>query len=95
MGVNCDSYIEFYERNNSFTTILTLIMFRILNMEDEKGKELLKNIITDSTIDREYIEKELSKNIKTKSEKLKEIEIEQSKNRKNKETTFNKIKQIN
>ena len=94
MGVNCDSYIEFYERNNSFTTILTLIMFRILNMEDEKGKELLKNIITDPTIDREYIEKELSKNIKTKSEKLKEIEIEQSKNRKNKETTFNKIKQI-
>ena len=94
MGVNCESYIEFYERNNSFTTILTLIMFRILNMEDEKGKELLKNIITDPTIDREYIEKELSKNIKTKSEKLKEIEIEQSKNRKNKETTFNKIKQI-
>ena len=81
MGVNCDSYIEFYKRNNSFTTILTLI-------------KLLKNIITDPTIDREYIEKELSKNIKTKSEKLKEIEIEQSKNRKNKETTFNKIKQI-
>ena len=72
MGVNCSSYMEIYERNNSFTTILTLTMFRILNMVDEKGKEILKNIVV----------------------KLKEIEIEQSKNRKNKETTFNKIKQI-
>ena len=45
MGVNCTSYMEFYKRNNSFTTILTLIMFRILNMEDEEGKEILKKII--------------------------------------------------
>ena len=94
MGVNCNSFMEFYKRNNSFTTILTLIMFRILNREDEKGKKILRKIITHHTIDREYIEKELSKNIKTKLEKLEEIEIEQSKNRKNKETTFNKIKQI-
>ena len=39
MGVNCNSFMEFYKRNNSFTTILTLIMFRILNREDEKGKK--------------------------------------------------------
>ena len=38
MGVNCSSYMEVYERNNSFTTILTLIMYRILNMEDDEGK---------------------------------------------------------
>ncbi|WP_296891101.1 transposase [uncultured Methanobrevibacter sp.] len=66
----------------------------LLNMVDEKGKEILKNIVVNPTLDREHIKKELSKNIKSKSEKLKEIEIEQSKNRKNKETTFNKIKQI-
>ena len=94
MGVNCSSYMEIYERNNSFTTILTLTMFRILNMVDEKGKEILKNIVVNPTLDREHVKKELSKNIKSESEKLKEIEIEQSKNRKNKETTFNKIKQI-
>ena len=94
MGVNCSSYMEIYERNNSFTTILTLTMFRILNMVDKKGKEILKKIVVNPTLDREHIKKELSKNIKSKSEKLKEIEIEQSKNRKNKETTFNKIKQI-
>ena len=94
MGVNCSSYMEIYERNNSFTTILTLTMFRILNIVDENGKEILKNIVANPTLDREHIKKELSKNIKSKSEKLKEIEIEQSKNRKNKETTFNKIKQI-
>ena len=38
MGVSCSSYMEIYERNNSFTTILTLTMFRILNMVDKKGK---------------------------------------------------------
>ena len=37
MGVNCSSYMEIYERNNSFTTILTLTMFRILNMVRRKG----------------------------------------------------------
>ena len=94
MGANCQSYMEVYERNNSFTTILTLIMFRILNMENEKGKKILKNIVEDPTLNREHIKKELSKNIKSKTEKLKEIEIEQSKNRKNKATTFNKIKKI-
>lgn len=94
MGVNCTSYMEFYKRNNSFTTILTLIMFRILNMEDEEGKEILKKIISDPSLDREYITNDLSKNIKSNAEKLEEIEIEQAKNRKNKDTTFNKIKKI-
>lgn len=94
MGVNCTSYMEFYKRNNSFTTILTLIMFRILNMEDEEGKEILKKIISDPSLDREYITTDLSKNIKSNAEKLEEIEIEQAKNRKNKDTTFNKIKKI-
>ena len=94
MGVNCNSYMELYKRNNSFTTILTLIMFRILNMENKKGKEILKKIFVDPTLDREYIKNDLSKNFKSKIEKLEEIEMEQSKNRKNKETTFNKIKQI-
>ena len=70
MGVNCSSYMEIYERNNSFTTILTLTMFRILNMVDKKGKEILKNIVVNPTLDREHIKKELSKNIKSKSEKL-------------------------
>ena len=61
MGVNCASYMEHYERNNSFTTILTLIMFRILNMEDKKGKKILKKIMVDPTLDRDNIKKELSK----------------------------------
>ena len=45
MGVNCESLMETYQRNNGFTTILTLIMFRILNMDDEQGIEILKSII--------------------------------------------------
>ena len=94
MGVNCSSYMEVYERNNSFTTILTLIMYRILNMEDDEGKEILKKIVVHPSLDRDYIKNDLSKNFKSKAEKLEEIEIEQAKNRKNKETTFNKIKKI-
>lgn len=94
MGVNCTSFMEFYKRNNAYTTILTLIMFRILNMEDKKGKQILKELIVDPKLDRNNIEQELLKNIKTKTERLEEIEKEQSKNRKNKETTFNKIKKI-
>ena len=42
MGVNCSSYMGVYERNNSFTIILTPIMYRILNMEDNECKEILK-----------------------------------------------------
>ena len=94
MGVNCSSYMEVFKRNNSFTTILTLIMFRSLNTESKEGKEVLKKIIVDPTLERENIEKELKKDDKTKIEKLEEIEKEQEKNRKNKETTFNKIKTI-
>ena len=94
MGVNGSSLIEFYKRNNSFTTILTLIMYRILNMNDKNGKKILKEIIVNPKLNRKYIEDELSKDIKTKEERLEEIEKEQSKNRKNKETTYNKIKKI-
>lgn len=94
MGTNCSSYMEFYERNNSFTTILTLIMYRILNMEDTESKEILKKIITHPRLEREYIEAELSKDIKNEVERLEAIEKEQSKNRKNLKTTFNQIKKI-
>lgn len=94
MGVNCLSYIEVFKRNNSFTTILTLIMFRILNMKSKKGKKILKSIIVNPTLEIRNIEKELTQNDKTKIEKLEEIEKEQEKNRKNRETTFNKIKTI-
>ena len=94
MGVNCESYMEVYERNNSFTTILTLTQYRILNMESKEGKQILKNIIVDPSLDRTNIKAELSKNIKSKIERLEEIEKEQAKHRKNKETTYNNIKKI-
>ena len=94
MGVNCLSHMEFYERNNSFTTILTLIMYRILNMENTDAKEILKKIIVHPTLDRQYIGIELSKDIKSEVDRLEEIKKEQSKKRKNQKTTFNKIKKI-
>ena len=65
MGVNCSSYMGVYERNNSFTIILTPIMYRILNMEDNECKEILKKIVVHPSLDRDYIKKDLSKNTKT------------------------------
>ena len=94
MGVNCESLMETYKRNNGFTTILTLIMFRILNMENEQGKEILKSIIDDSILLRKNVEEYLLKKLPTDSEKLAEIDIERSKNRKKLSTTLNKIKKI-
>ena len=94
MGVNCESLMETYQRNNGFTTILTLIMFRILNMKNETGKEILKSIINNPILLRKTVEEELLKKLPTATEKLEEIDIERSKNRKKASTTLNKIKNI-
>ena len=91
MGVNCESLIEFYDRNNAFTTIRTLSQFRYLNMENETGKEILNN---DPILYRENIKDDLMKQIPSESERLQLIDIERSKNRKNDSTTLNKITQI-
>ena len=94
MGVNCQSLMETYKRNNGFTTILTLIMFRILNMNDEKVIKILKSIIDNSILLRKNVKDELLKILPTDDEKLKEIDIERSKNRKKASTSLNKIKKI-
>ena len=94
MGVNCESLMETFKRNNGFTTILTLIMFRILNMEDEQGKEILKSIINNPILLRENVEEYLLKKLPTDTKRLEEIDIERSKNRKKASTTLNKIKKI-
>ena len=94
MGVNCESLMETYQRNNGFTTILTLIMFRILNMDDEQGIEILKSIIDNPILLRDNVEEYLLNKLPTDNERLKEIDIERSKNRKKASTTLNKIKKI-
>lgn len=94
LGVNCESFMETYKRNNSYTTILTFLKYRSLNMENEKIKELLENIYNNPKHQRESIENELTKQIPTKEEKLDEIYHEINKNRKNKNTTFNQIEKI-
>ena len=86
--------METYKRNNSYTTILTFLKYRSLNMENEKIKELLENIYNNPKHQRESIENELTKQIPTKEEKLDEIYHEINKNRKNKNTTFNQIEKI-
>ena len=59
MGTNCESYMEFHQRNNSYTFIRSLINFRILNMENEAGKEILKILLNNSSLNREFISNEI------------------------------------
>lgn len=59
-----------------------------------KAKKILKSIIDDPILLRKNVEEYLLKKLPTDSEKLAEIDIERSKNRKKLSTTLNKIKKI-
>ena len=61
MGVNRVSQANVYLRNNSFTTIYSLVQLRYLNTENEDGKEILMKILGDERINRSYIKNELKK----------------------------------
>lgn len=49
-AVNCKSYMEFHETNNSIDFIKILVHFRILNMENKKGKKYLNNAINNENL---------------------------------------------
>ena len=55
MGTNCESYVEFHQRNNSYTFIRSLINYRILNVENEEGKEILNTLLNDASLNRDII----------------------------------------
>ena len=59
-----------------------------------KAKKILKSIIDDLFLLRKNVEEYLLKKLPTDSEKLAEIDIERSKNRKKLSTILNKIKKI-
>lgn len=55
MGTNCESYVEFHQRNNPYTFIRSLINYRILNVENEEGKEILNTLLNDASLNRDII----------------------------------------
>ena len=73
LSANGISFADAFLRNNAFTTIYSLIKLRILNMENEKGKEILMKILGDETLNRSYIKNQFKKENKTPKERVEEI----------------------
>ena len=76
MPINGKPLAETYERNNSFTTIRSLLQLRIMHMENEEGIAILKEILNNPQLSREYIKNEFKKENKTNKEKIEEIRKE-------------------
>ena len=73
MPINGRPLAETYERNNSFTTIYSMIMLRIMHMEHEEGKEILNKILNNPLLSRDYIKNEFKKKIRQIKKKLKPL----------------------
>ena len=58
-SINCKSYIEATDKSNAYTFLISLCKFRILNMKNEKGQELLINAINNPNLLEKNIKKEI------------------------------------
>ena len=83
---------ETYERNNSYTTIRSLVQLRLMNMENEEGKEILEELLKNPQLLREYIQNEFEKENKTNQEKIEAVQKELD--AKKGKASANKIKDI-
>lgn len=94
MPVNGAPLVETYKRNNSFTTICSLIMLRIMHMESKEGKEILNEIVNNPLLLREYIKNEFKKENKSNEEKIEAIQNELNHSSGSKKPSVNKIMKI-
>ena len=72
-SINCKSYIEATDKSNAYTFLISLCKFRILNMENEKGQELLINAINNPNLLEKNIKKELSKELSSEYDLINKI----------------------
>ena len=59
-GINCNSYMEVNTKNNAFHFVITLCHYRIENMTNRLGKQLIKDAINNENLSDEKIKKYLS-----------------------------------
>lgn len=59
-GINCNSYMEVNIKNNAFHFLITLCQYRIKNMENTTGKQLINDAITNENLSDKEIKKYLS-----------------------------------
>ena len=72
-SINCKSYVEATEKSNAYTFLISLCKFRILNMENKIGQELLNNAINNPNLLEENIKKELSKELSSEYDLINKI----------------------
>lgn len=94
MPINGKPLAETYQRNNAFTTICSMMMLRIMHMENEEGKEILDEILNNQLLLREYIKNEFKKENKTSNEKIEAIQEELESSKGKKRPSISKIKNI-
>ena len=59
-GINCNSYMEANTKNNAFQFVITLCHYRIENMTNKLGKQLIEEAIKNENLSDEKIKKYLS-----------------------------------
>ena len=94
LPVNGKPLIEIYDRNNSYTTIRSLITLRMMHMDDNVGKEVLNQILNNPLLNRENIKEEFEKQNKSDEEKIEAVKKELKSSNGKKKISPNKIKNI-
>ena len=94
LPINGKPLAETYERNNAFTTICSMIMLRIMHMENEECKEILTKILNNPSLLRDYIKNEFKKENKTNKEKIEAVQKELEFSNGKKRPSISKIKKI-
>ncbi len=94
MPINGIPLAETYERNNSFTTICSMIMLRIMHMENKECQQILGDILDNHLLSRDYIKNEFKKENKSSKEKIEAIEKEFELHDGKKKPSISKIKEI-
>lgn len=59
-GVNCNSFMCVNEKNNAFYFVITLCSYRIENMENRLGKQIIHEAISNKNLSDEEVKKYLS-----------------------------------
>ncbi|KZX14409.1 hypothetical protein MBORA_00070 [Methanobrevibacter oralis] len=92
-GINCNSYMEVNTKNNAFQFIITLCHYRIENMENTSGKQLIKEAIKNENLSDDEIKNYLSSKSLNKMDLINKINNELY-NDNSQQTSIEKIQKI-
>lgn len=70
-SINCQSYVESTKKSNTYTFLISLCEFRILNLENEECIKLINEAINHPNLTEKSIIKEISKDLSSEYELIK------------------------